>query len=109
MPNDFKYHVLSSEDSSFDRPPVYIGGREMMYSAFTKGFRYPQKAIDERITGKVYISFEVRNDGSTSNFQVVKGIGYGCDEEALKAVKNGAEDWLPGMYRENPIDMQVTV
>ncbi len=56
---------------------------------------YPPKALKKKITGNVYVKFVVHKNGKLTDIKVVKGIGYGCDEEAVKLVQ-GMPDWIPG-------------
>jgi TonB family protein len=50
-------------------------------------FSYPKKAQENNVQGKVVVSFDIDSTCSIVNVRLVKGIGYGCDEEAIKAVK----------------------
>ena len=56
---------------------------------------YPQKAKDANIQGKVYVSFVVEKDGSVDEVKLMRGIGGGCDEEAVRVVK-AMPKWVPG-------------
>lgn len=66
--------------------------------------QYPDAAQKTNISGKVLIQFVVNEDGSVSNATIVKGIGGGCDEEALSVV-NGMPKWKPG--KQNGIAVKV--
>lgn len=68
--------------------PEYPGGSAKMEEFVKKNLRYPTKAIENGIQGKVFVGFIVEKDGSLSNFQIKRGIGGGCDEEALRIVKS---------------------
>ncbi|MEM9895559.1 MAG: energy transducer TonB [Bacteroidota bacterium] len=59
---------------------------------------YPRQAQRMGIEGRVFVQFVVEKDGSLTDVQVVKGIGAGCDEEALRVIKNGPK-WKPGKQR----------
>jgi protein TonB len=50
----------------------------------------------------VYIKFVVEKDGSITDIQVIKGIGSGCDKEAVRVLK-GAPKWIPGEQRGKPV------
>ncbi len=54
-----------------------------------KNIRYPKAALDRKIEGKVKIIFYVEPNGSLTNFEVKKSLGYGCDEEAIRLIKEG--------------------
>ena len=57
--------------------------------------RYPAMARESNIQGRVYVSFIVEKDGSVSNIQLLRGIGGGCDEEAIRVV-GAMPQWQPG-------------
>jgi periplasmic protein TonB len=51
-------------------------------------FKFPKQAINKRLSGNVNVTFTIDSTGKILNHRVTKGIGPGCDEEALKYVKN---------------------
>lgn len=57
--------------------------------------RYPQVAVESGVSGTVFLSFVVEKDGSVSDVKVLKGIGLGCEEEAMRVVKKMPR-WKPG-------------
>jgi len=65
---------------------------EESLAAFTDSVKthifYPQSAIDHNVEGTVQISFTIGRDGTPVNFTVLKGIGYGCDQEVIKAIRD---------------------
>ncbi len=66
------------------------------YSAYIKNNTHcPLDALKNNINSSVYINFVVNVDGKLTDFKFIHKIGYGCDEEALRLVKNGPT-WLPG-------------
>jgi TonB family protein len=73
-----------------------------------KNRRYPQEAIDKKITGNVVIEFFVEADGTLTNFNIVKGIGGGCDEELIRLIKEGPK-WQPSTNNGVPIRDQARV
>lgn len=70
-----------------------------------ENIRYPELARHAGFEGTVYIKFVVERDGSISNAQIVRDIGGGCGEEALKVVNNMPK-WLPGKQRGRPVRVQ---
>ena len=60
------------------------------------------------ISGRVYVRFVIEKDGSVTDVQVVKGIGGGCDEEAVKVLENSPK-WIPGKQRGNNVRVYMTV
>ncbi len=61
-----------------------------------KNVTYPKAAIENNIEGIVEIGFTVSKEGELENFKVVKGIGYGCEEEVIKLLKKTGK-WRPGL------------
>jgi len=66
-----------------------------MYKYLAANIRYPDEAKKKNIQGRVIVQFIVMEDGSLADVKVVKGIGYGCDEEAVRVVQSMPE-WAPG-------------
>ena len=77
-----------------DRPPLFIGG-DAALAAYTTQLQYPQEAQDRNIQGPVLVSFAVDTLGRTSNHRVVRSIGGGCDQEALRVAKTIPNEWVP--------------
>ena len=69
---------------------------------------YPELANSEQISGKVTIEFVVNEDGSVSNVKVLRGIGGGCDEEAVRMVR-GMPKWKPGKQNGIPVKVLFTL
>jgi periplasmic protein TonB len=73
-------------------PPVFKGD----YIGFLrKNMRYPNKALNKDIEGKVTVAFVVEKDGSITDLKLIKGIGYGCDEEAMRVISMTNGKWTP--------------
>jgi protein TonB len=62
-------------------------------------------AKESGIQGTVYVTFVVEKDGSITDVRVLRGIGGGCDEEAVRVVKNSPK-WSPGKQRGKPVRVQ---
>lgn len=86
------------EANVVDESPEYPGGMEALYKYLAENIHYPEQAKNDQIQGRVVISFVVEKDGSISDAKVVRGIGGGCDEEALRVV-NAMPKWTPGKMR----------
>ncbi|RIV24916.1 energy transducer TonB [Fibrisoma montanum] len=80
---------------SVEQQPQFPGGLESLRSFLEKNLRYPAPASRSGISGRVVVSFVVNTDGRLTDVQVLKGIGFGCDEEALRVVKQ-MPPWKPG-------------
>ena len=78
--------------------PEFPGGPAKMMEYIQKNLKYPMMARESDIQGRVFINFVVEPDGSISNVTVLRGIGGGCDEEAVRVVENMPR-WKPGKQR----------
>jgi len=85
--------------------PEFPGGNEEFFRYLHKNLNYPKEASDSAIQGRVYISFVVEEDGRISNAKVIRGIGGGCDEEAVRVIEQMPE-WTPGYQRGKSIKVQ---
>ncbi len=85
--------------------PEYPGGQEAMMRYLRDNIRYPVIAREAGIAGSVFVTFVVERDGSVTNVQVIRGIGGGCDEEAVRVVRNMPK-WKPGKQRNQPVRVQ---
>lgn len=88
-----------------EKMPEFPGGYEALFSYLGKALTYPAMAKDAKIQGKVYVTFVVDRDGSIANVKVLRGIGGGCDEEAVKVIK-GMPKWEPGRQRGKAVRVQ---
>jgi protein TonB len=88
--------------------PQFPGGDEALLKFLSQNLHYPAEAKETNITGTVYIYFVVEPDGSISSLKVKRGIGAGCDEEALRVVRL-MPVWSPGKQRGMPVRVQFTL
>jgi protein TonB len=91
-----------------EQDPQPPGGDLQAY--FGKNIKYPQKAISQDIEGKVFVTFVVTSSGEVDDVKLLKGIGYGCDEEAIRVVKSMPR-WTPGKNggREVKVRMNIPI
>lgn len=82
--------------------PQYPGGEEALMGYVSKNIVYPQEAQEKGISGRVFVSFVVEKDGSVSNVEVQRGIGGGCDEEAIRVI-GAMPKWKPGKQDGKPV------
>jgi len=71
----------------FLKMPVYPGGKDSFRAFVAENLRYPESALQNNVQGTVYLEYTVDNIGTIDNIIVTRGIGYGCDEEAVRLVK----------------------
>jgi len=81
-----------------EQMPEFLGGYEAMMQYVADHVNYPEVAKKAGCQGRVYVGFIVEPDGSLSEFKVLRGIGYGCDEEAMR-VAQSMPKWNPGTQR----------
>jgi TonB family protein len=93
---------------SVDTPPVFPGGLEKFYELIGKNIRYPSEARRNGIQGRVIVSFIIEKDGTLTNVKVIRGIGDGCDEEAIRIIKLSSP-WMPGIQNGNLVRVSYTV
>jgi len=82
--------------------PEPIGGFKAFNNYLAKNIKYPSAAERLGISGKVFVKFVVEKDGSLTDIHIVKGIGAGCDEEAVRVLSE-APKWSPGKQRGQPV------
>lgn len=91
-----------------EQMPEFPGGEEKLYKFLSDSIGYPELAKQNHIQGKVYVAFVVEKDGSVTDARIIRGIGGGCDEEALRVIKLMPK-WIPGKQRGIPIRVQYTL
>jgi protein TonB len=115
-------HVTAQQDSTMteeiwdsvepvERMPSFPGGMEEMYKFIYGEMRYPADAKRFGISGNVITQFTVAADGEIEDIKVVKGLGYGCDEEALRVVTVMQEKyaWDSGLHNGKPVPVKFTL
>jgi protein TonB len=84
------------------------GGMAAFYKYVSEKMKYPAQARRMGIEGKVFIEFVINRDGSITDVKLMKGIGAGCDEEAIRVVQS-APPWNPGKQRGKPVRQRYVV
>lgn len=82
--------------------PSFPGGDAARIRYLNENIKYPQMARESGIQGRVFVTFVVERNGAVSDVRVLRGIGGGCDEEAIRVV-NSMPKWKPGMQRGKPV------
>jgi TonB family protein len=78
--------ALEKSQKKFIKLPTLGGGREVLRNFIREHLRYPKEALENKIEGDVIIEYHVNGKGEVSDANVIHGIGYGCDAEALRLV-----------------------
>jgi protein TonB len=94
--------------TSVEQVPEFAGGLEKFGAYLGKNIRYPAVARENNVQGRVICTFVVERDGSLTDIKVVRGIGSGCDEEAIRVLKNSPK-WKPGIQNGRPVRVQYSV
>lgn len=88
--------------------PSPQGGMQAFYDFVGKHLRYPPQARRMNVEGRVFVQFVVEKDGSLTDVKAIKGIGAGCDEEAVRVVES-APPWNPGKQRGQPVRVRMVL
>ena len=84
------------------------GGRRGFKQYLEQNLQYPQEALNNQIEGKVTVQFTIGMTGQLTDFRVIRGLGFGCDEEVIRLIKKGPK-WNPTKKNEAPIQDRVRV
>lgn len=93
--SEARYEGRLYDMGDVETAPEFQGGQIALAKYLGSKLRYPRKARRQKIQGKVFVSFIVEKNGSLTDFKIVRGIGGGCDEEAIKVLKS-SPPWKPG-------------
>lgn len=93
---------------SVEENPEFPGGPGKLLEFVQKNLKYPMMARESDIQGRVFVGFVVEKDGSITNVRVLRGIGGGCDEEAVRVVQS-LPKFKPGKQRGNPVRVAYTL
>ena len=99
----------SSEPVTFvEKMPEFAGGQAALLRYLRDHLRYPSQALREGAEGRVFMSFVVRTDGTIADVTVLKGLGFGLDEEALRVVRQ-MPAWTPGYQAQHAVAVRFTL
>jgi len=76
------------------KQPQFPGGIEKFYMFVGQNFRMPEEFSKQKLEGKLFVEFMVEKDGSLSEFKIVKDLGYGVGDEAVRVLKLSPK-WIP--------------
>ncbi|MEO0898232.1 MAG: energy transducer TonB [Bacteroidota bacterium] len=113
--------IRSKPEAKVDKPLVYAermpsfpGGPKGLKSYLKKSLRYPNQARSTKVQGQVIVQFVIEPNGEITSPKILKGIGSGCDEEAIRVVR-AMPNWVPGesnglrvpVYQSIPINFKL--
>ncbi len=87
-----------------EKEPEYPGGMGRYRQIISSKLIYPQKAVEDNIEGTVEIGFTVLRDGTVANYKILRGLGFGCDEEVIR-VMTSMPKWKPGIVNGRPMEV----
>ncbi len=109
--------VIAVSEPAPPKPPFYTyvakmpsfpDGEAALYKFLSKNLHYPTIARDNGIEGTVTLQFVINEVGKIEKIVVVRGIGGGCDQEAIRVVKS-MPDWKPGIHQDKPVPVRLTL
>ncbi|BDD02772.1 energy transducer TonB [Aureibacter tunicatorum] len=94
-----------------ENQPEFPGGMAAFYKEVSKKMKYPSAARRMGVQGRVFVQFVVDTDGSITEAQVMKGIGSGCDEEALRVLNeiSKKKKFSPGKQRGRAVKVRMVL
>jgi TonB family protein len=102
IPNDGQLICVVESNARFKL------GRDEFIKFVKSEISYPQKAIENNIEGDVEVTFTITRDGSITNVKTIRGLGYGCDEQVMNAVKQSPK-WIPAFANGTTWDNEFSV
>jgi protein TonB len=103
------------EPETSDEPLIFVevqatpdGGFSSFYQDLANRIKYPAQARRMQVEGRVFVEFVINRDGSITEIKVLKGIGGGCDEEAVRVLKTSPR-WKPGKQRGVPVRQRMVI
>lgn len=89
--------------------PEFVGGQNGLNAFVLASLRYPEIAKENGISGTVFVSFKLDKKGNVSNIRVLRGIGGGCDEEAIRIIKLTGGKWKPGKQNGKTVSVMMNI
>jgi protein TonB len=88
--------------------PQPVGGFERYQIYLEDSLRYPESALNSQVEGSVIVSFTVDADSIPHQLSVIKSLGYGCDEEALRLIREGPR-WIPAISAGKILESEMKI
>ncbi len=100
------------DESVIEPTPIEIaapeGGKRAFKQYLEQNLQYPEQALNQKIEGKVTVQFTLESNGVITDFKVIKGLGYGCEDEVIRLIKAGPK-WTPTKRNNEPVRDRVKV
>jgi TonB family protein len=110
IPDNTVYYVFENGNyvqSELDKKPEPIGGKNLFLKKLASEIRYPVEARQRGVQGDVILNVILNESGKVEEVQIIKGIGFGCDEAALNAWKKATQTGFePAMKGGKPVKVK---
>ena len=103
--------IVEEEEQIFEvveQDPEFPGGLQSMMKFIKQNYKKPRKANELGISGRIFVQFVVDKSGTIKNVSIAKGIGHGCDEEAVRVLKMMPK-WVPGKQNGRAVSVKYMV
>lgn len=94
--------------NEIDSPARPVGGLEEFYNFIGQNYVYPKEAQLAKVKGRVLISFVIERDGTVTDIKILRDLGYGTGEAAVKMLEKSPK-WKPGIQKGKPVRVQFTL
>jgi periplasmic protein TonB len=91
-----------------EEQPAFEGGMEAFYKYVAENLEFPKEARRSGVDGKVFTEFVVDKDGSLHDIKIIKGIGFGCDDAAIKVLQSSPK-WKAGKQRGRNVKVRMSL
>lgn len=112
----FSSQVISQEDwlgrtlyTMVDTMPSYGAGEKELMEYLAKNVKYPAKARENGTMGTVIATYIIDENGKIQEPTIKSGIGYGCDEEVLRVIREMPDKWNPGIKNGKRVPVRMTL
>ncbi len=103
LPPDTGYFVCVQQQN-----PEFPGGHDAWLAYIKRNQRYSTEAAQAGISGRVFVSFVITKTGQIQDVHVLKGLGYGCDEEAARLVREMPR-WKPATHSDRAVRVKFNI
>lgn len=107
-PIETKNNILPVCIYPIEPQATFVGGEKALFDYINENLKYPAKAQLDSVKGTVYVEFTIGKDGIISDAKIKRGIGHGCDEEALRIINNMPK-WIPGKRNGEVVQVKYTM
>lgn len=97
--------VVETPIAIADQMPSFPGGDEALFKFLSENIQYPNVAVEEGISGRVFVTFVVDKEGNITDVKLLRGLAGGCSEEALRVISKMPR-WSPGWHKGKLVSVQ---